>query len=146
MGTVPAWLIWLIVAGVLAIAEVLSLDLILIMTAAAAGLAAGGAALGLPVAGQVAVFAVGALGMLFLVRPAARRSLDRGPHALTGVDRLIGQHAVVVETVDQHNGLVKLHGEHWSARAYDPAQVLEIGRTVNVMEIKGAVALVWGDP
>lgn len=142
----PAWLIWLIVAGVLAIAEVLSLSLILIMMAGAAGVAGVGAALGVPVPGQAVLFAVSALGLLFVVRPAARRSLDRSPGARTGIDRLVGQQAVVLETVDQHRGLVKLHGEHWSARAIDPAQVLEIGRVVNVMEIKGAVAMVWGDP
>jgi membrane protein implicated in regulation of membrane protease activity len=146
MEAVPAWLIWLIVAGVLAIAEVLSLDLILIMTAGAAGVAALAAAFGLPIAGQVIVFAISALGLLFVVRPAARRSLERSPGTQTGIERLVGQHAMVLETVDQHRGLVKLHGEHWSARAYDPAQVLEIGRTVNVIEIKGAVALVWGEP
>jgi membrane protein implicated in regulation of membrane protease activity len=143
---VPAWLIWLIVAGVLAIAEVLSLGLILIMAAGAAGLAAVGAALGLPVAAQVLVFAVGAIGLMFVVRPAARRALDRSPGTTTGIPRLVGQTAMVLEQVDEHQGLVKLHGEQWSARAYDPTQVLEVGRSVNVIEIKGAIALVWGGP
>jgi membrane protein implicated in regulation of membrane protease activity len=101
----------------------------------------------LPIAGQAVVFAVSALGLLLVVRPSARRALDSSsPATMTGIPRLVGQHAVVLETVDQHHGLVKLHGEHWSARAYDPAQVLEVGQTVNVMEIKGAMALVWGEP
>jgi membrane protein implicated in regulation of membrane protease activity len=142
---VPDWLIWLILAGLFAIAEVLSLDLVLIMAAGAAALAAVVAAIGVGLAGQVVVFAISALGLLLVVRPAARRALNTSPRVETGVQRLIGQHAVVLETVDQHRGLVKLHGEQWSARSFDPAQVLEIGRTVNVMEIKGAVALVWGE-
>jgi membrane protein implicated in regulation of membrane protease activity len=50
---------------------------------------------------------------------------------------------VVVRTVDQHGGRVKLAGEEWSAEAYDPTQVLPVGSTVQVMEIRGATAVVW---
>ena len=143
----PWVLIWLIAAGVLAIAEVLSLDLILIMCAGAAGVTAGAAALGASVALQVVVFAVVAVGLLFLVRPVAQRHMLRStPHTATGIEALVGKKAVVLRTVDAHNGLVKLHGEEWSARSFDPHQVFEVGRTVAVMEIKGATALVWGDP
>jgi membrane protein implicated in regulation of membrane protease activity len=144
---VPAWVIWVIVAGVLAIAEVLSLDLILVMCAGAAGVAAVGAGLGAPVAAQMALFAASAFGLLLVVRPAARKHLERStPGTKMGIEGLIGRNAVVLRTVDRDNGLVKLHGEEWTARAYDPTQVLEVGRTVNVMEIKGATALVWGEP
>jgi membrane protein implicated in regulation of membrane protease activity len=40
---------------------------------------------------------------------------------------------------------VKLSGEVWSARAYDETQVLEPGRSVTVMSIAGATAVVWGE-
>jgi membrane protein implicated in regulation of membrane protease activity len=143
---VPTWLIWLIAAGVFAIAEVLSLDLILIMCAGAAVVTAGVAALGAPLTLQAAVFALVAVGLLFVVRPAAQRHMLSTPHTATGVQALVGKQAVVLRTVDAHDGLVKLHGEEWSARSFDPHQVLEAGRTVDVMEIKGATALVWGDP
>jgi membrane protein implicated in regulation of membrane protease activity len=142
----PAWVVWVIVAGALAIAEVLSLDLVLIMCAGAAGVAAIAAALGAPLSVQLIVFAASAFGLLLVVRPAARRHLEGTPQARTGVEGLIGRKAVVLETVDHDHGLVKLHGETWTARPYDPTQVLEVGRTVNVMEIKGATALVWGEP
>jgi membrane protein implicated in regulation of membrane protease activity len=141
-----AWVVWVIVAGVLAIAEVLSTDLVLIMCAGAAAVAAVAAALGAPLGVQLVVFAASAFGLLLMVRPAARRHLEHTPQAITGIDGLIGRKAVVLETVDHDHGLVKLHGETWTARSYDPNQVLEVGRTVNVMEIKGATALVWGEP
>jgi len=143
---VPAWVLWVIAAGVLAIAEMLSLDLVLIMCAGAAGVAAVAAAVGVPLAPQVVLFAASALGLLLVARPAARRHLERGPQVRTGIEGLVGRKAVVLETVDDDHGLVKLHGETWTARAYDPTQVIEVGRTVNVMEIKGATALVWGEP
>jgi membrane protein implicated in regulation of membrane protease activity len=143
---VPAWLIWLIAAGVLAIAEALSVDLVLIMFAAAALLAAGAAALAAPAALQVAVFAAASLALLVVVRPLARRRLELPHHERTGLEALVGRTAVVIHTVDQHGGRVKLAGEEWSAESYDPTQVLEVGRTVRVMEIRGAAAVVWAEP
>jgi membrane protein implicated in regulation of membrane protease activity len=46
--------------------------------------------------------------------------------------------------VDAHGGRVKLGGEIWTARSYDEEQVLEPGQSVDVIEIKGATALVYG--
>jgi membrane protein implicated in regulation of membrane protease activity len=142
---VPAWLIWLLAAGVLAIAEALSLDLVLIMLAVAALAAAGAAALGAGAVLQVAVFAVVSLGLVAVARPLAKRRLTLPPGSgqRTGIEALKGRNAVVVRTVDQHGGRVKLAGEEWSAQAYDPLQVLQIGATVQVMEIRGATAVVW---
>ena len=139
----PAWLIWLVAAGVLAIAEALSLDLVLIMLAGAALATAGVAALGAPVALQVAVFAVVALGMVGVVRPIAKRRLELPSSEKTGIERLQGRNAVVTRTVDAHGGRVRLAGEEWSAESYDPNQVLPVGATVQVMEIRGATAVVW---
>ena len=143
MDFVPAWLIWLIAAGVLAIAEALSLDLVLLMLAGAALATAGAAALGAPVALQVGVFAISALGLVAVVRPLARHRLALPSAERTGIEALKGRQAVVVRTVDQHGGRVKLAGEEWSAEAYDPTQVLQVGTTVQVMEIRGATAVVW---
>ena len=44
----PAWLVWIIAAGVLAIAEAVSLDLVLIMLAVGALATAGAAAISMP--------------------------------------------------------------------------------------------------
>lgn len=139
----PGWLIWMIAAGVLAIAEALSLDLVLIMLAVAALATAGAAALGAPVVLQVGVFAVVSLGLVATVRPLAKRRLTLPSSEKTGIEALKGRNAVVVRTVDQHGGRVRLAGEEWSAQAYDPLQVLPIGATVQVMEIRGATAVVW---
>ena len=142
----PPWLIWLIAAGVLAIAEAVSVNLVLIMFAGAALLAGGAAALGATAALQVAVFVVASLGLLVVVRPLAKRRLELPRHERMGIEALVGRSAVVIHTVDQHGGRVRLAGEEWSAEAFDPTQVLEVGRTVQVMEIRGAAAVVWAEP
>ncbi|HEY3260065.1 MAG TPA: NfeD family protein [Pseudonocardiaceae bacterium] len=140
-----AALIWLIVGVLLIAAEVLTADLTLAMLGVAALAAAATGALGGPVLAQVVVFGVVAIGLVTLARPMLRRRLHAGHQVKTNVAALVGTKAVVVSTVDAHAGQVKLAGEVWSARAYDETQVLEPGRSVTVMDISGATALVWGD-
>ncbi|MDQ3607315.1 MAG: NfeD family protein, partial [Actinomycetota bacterium] len=65
------------------------------------------------------------------------------PSLRTGVDALIGEEATVVQTVDNdaNAGAVRLAGEVWTARAFDE-KLIESGRKVHVVEIRGATALV----
>lgn len=141
------WLIWVIAAAALAIAEALSLNLVLIMCAGGAALAAVVAAFGLGAPIQVLVFAIVSLGLVVLARPIAMRLLQNTAElSRTGVDALVGRTATVISTVDAHQGRVKIGGDEWSAQAYDSSQVLETGHVVRVMEIRGVTALVWAEP
>jgi membrane protein implicated in regulation of membrane protease activity len=138
--------LWLIVGVALIGAEVLSGEFVLVMLGTAALAAAGTAALGAPLVVDVVVFAVLALGLLFVARPALKRRLHTGRELKTNVHALIGKKAVVESTVDAHGGQVRIDGELWSARALDESQVMEAGQTVTVMEISGATAVVWAGP
>jgi len=139
-------LIWVIAAGVLAGAETLSLDLVLIMCAGGAAGGAITAAAGGGAVLQVIVAIVSAALLLGLVRPVAKRHLvGIGTHQ-TGSAALVGKQAVVLSAVDEHDGRVRLNGAEWSARSYDRTQTLAIGQTVRVMEIDGATAVVWQEP
>jgi membrane protein implicated in regulation of membrane protease activity len=143
---VPAWLIWLIAAGVLAGAETLSMDFVLVMCAGGAAAGSLAAAVGAPPAIQVLVAALVALGLLSFVRPVARRHLAGEGAQLMGTEALIGKQAIVLSEVDAQNGLVRLNGQPWTARAYDTTQTMVAGSTVRVMEISGATAVVWQEP
>jgi membrane protein implicated in regulation of membrane protease activity len=133
----------LIVAGVLAGAETLSLDLVLIMCAGGATAGALTAGLGGPPALQVLVAVIVAVALIAFVRPVARRHLlGVGTHP-TGTAALIGRSAVVLSKVDNASGLIRLNGQEWTARAYDATQTVPAGETVQVVEISGATALVW---
>ncbi|MGI9093513.1 MAG: NfeD family protein [Mycobacteriales bacterium] len=142
-----AWLLWLIAAGVLAIAEALApLEFVLTMFAGGALAAGIAGAVGAALVIQVVVFAVASIALLALVRPALRRHmLAAAPHTKTGIEGLIGKEAVVLEPVDGRSGRVKIGGDTWSATSYDGATTLDVGSTVKVMEINGATAVVWGD-
>jgi membrane protein implicated in regulation of membrane protease activity len=137
------WIAWIGLAVLLGIVEVTTLDLVFAMlaTGAVAGALTGLATDNLLL--QVLVALVVSVAMLAVVRPLALRHL-RTPHAIrTGTAALVGQRGVVLETVDGEGGRVKLKGEVWSARSYDPHHTIEAGRHVEVMQIDGATAIVY---
>lgn len=137
-----AWVGWLITALVLGGVEIATLDLIFLMLAAGA-LAGGGAALlGAGLLLQVLVAAASAVAMLVVVRPIALSHLRVPLESRTGVAALVGRQAVVVDEVSARAGTVKLAGEVWTARSYDPSAVIAAGRTVDVVSIDGATAIV----
>jgi membrane protein implicated in regulation of membrane protease activity len=138
----PDWLIWLLVAGVLAAAEAASLTFVLLMFAGGAAAAAITAAAGGPVLLQCIVAIVATLALLGGVRPIARKHLTAGAGTTTGSDALVGQEAIVLSQVDAHDGRVRLNGGEWSARSYDERQILPAGTVVRVMKITGATAVV----
>src|SRR5688572_26750649 len=134
------WVAWLGLAVVLGIVEVTSLDLVFAMLAAGAIAAAGTALVTDNLVIQVLVAMVVSVAGLAVVRPVALRHLHT-PHAIqTGTAALVG----VLEPVGRDDGRVKVKGEVWSARTYDPhASVIEAGRSVQIVEIDGATALVY---
>ncbi len=137
------WMVWLIAAVVLGVAEYFTLTLAFGLLAAAALAAAVVAGLGGPLLVQVLAFAVtGAVGLL-VVRPIARRQMTHPSPVREGSYALVGKKALVIEEVTATRGLVKLSGEVWSARALDDDHVIPAGSLVDVMEIEGATAIVY---
>jgi membrane protein implicated in regulation of membrane protease activity len=139
-----AWVIWLIVAIVFAVAEVINLSFYLFpfaigaAGAALVGVAGGGIAI------ELITFAV-LTGVSFtVVRPIARRHINMPPQIRTGTAALIGRTGIVTERIvnDEGVGRVRIDGEVWTARAYDEDKIIEPGVRVHIMEIKGATALV----
>jgi len=140
---VTPWLAWLIAAAALGAAEYFTLTLAFGLLAAAALVAAVVAGIGGGLLAQVLGFAItGAVGLL-IVRPIARRQMTHPPLVREGSYALVGKKAVVIEEVTGTQGLIKLSGEVWSARALDENHVISAGTLVDVMEIEGATAIVY---
>jgi membrane protein implicated in regulation of membrane protease activity len=135
--------LWLIAAVVLAVAEVLNLSFFLFPFAigAAGAAVAELAGAGTPVA--VVVFALLTAVSFGIVRPIAKRHVRTPPAIRTGTAALIGKPAVVLERIanDDASGTVRIEGEVWTARSYDD-RTIEPGTRVEVIEIRGATALV----
>jgi membrane protein implicated in regulation of membrane protease activity len=138
----PAWVVWAIVAAVLAAGEAATASLVLGPIALAAAIAAIVAAAGAGVAVQLVAFAAASAAALLVLRPIARRHLHTPAQIRTGTAALVGSRATVIERVDGHGGRVKIGGEIWSARTFDEDQVIEAGTRVEVLKIEGATALV----
>jgi len=138
-----AWIVWLIVAAVLGVAELVTTTFALGIIAVAAVVAAGIGALGLALPFQLLAFVAASGAGLGFVLPVARRHVSQPPLLRTGSAALVGRPAQVLEEVTTHGGRVRIGGEEWSARSYDETLVIPPGSTVDVMQIQGATALVY---
>jgi membrane protein implicated in regulation of membrane protease activity len=138
------WLLWIGVALILAAAEMASMAFVCIMLAGGAVIASIAAAVGLPFALQVVAFAVVSLLLLVLVRKAALARFLPAKASRVGVAGDIGRIGVVVETVTEHGGRIKLPGDAvWSARLASTQEAPSPpGEAVQVIRIEGATAIV----
>ncbi len=137
------WAAWLVLAVGLGVAELVSLDLILLMMAVGALVGALVALVGAPLILQVLLAAGASAAMLLLVRPSLVARLHNGPDLVSGHNRLVGQQGLVTEELSALNpGRVKIGGEIWSACPYDEGLTIPPGATVEVFAIRGATAYV----
>jgi membrane protein implicated in regulation of membrane protease activity len=139
-----AWIIWLVAACVLGVGEMhqggfylapfaLGALVATIVSLSGVGFALSGVGF---IAGSALVFA--------MLRPLARAHRRMPPQIRTGAAALVGKSAIVLERIANQEGVgcVKIDGEVWTARSYDEAEVIDAGERVEVVEIRGATALV----
>lgn len=140
------WAIFIVLAVIFAVGEIATTSFFLAPFAISAALAAVADAAGAGVVASWAIFVVGGALLLTFVRPVARRHLYTPPQIRTGTAALQGAPGVVLERIvnDQGVGTVRINGEVWTARSYDE-QPIEAGAKVQVVEIRGATALVTDD-
>lgn len=137
------WVLWVALALVLGVVEVVAVEFVFLMFALGALAAAVVSALGAPLWAQVLAFSAVSGILLAAVRPWALRAFHRSvPETATNIAAHVGRSAVVVLDVTAHAGRVKLAGEVWTARAARPEDVIPAGSTVRVVRIEGATAVV----
>ena len=136
-----AWIVWLVVAAVLGVAELMTTTFALGIIAIGALVAAGVGAMHLAIPLQLLAFVVASAAGLGFVLPIARRHVKQPPLLKTGPAALVGRSARVLEEVTEHGGRVRIGGEIWSARSYDESLIIPVGRVVDIMQIEGATAL-----
>lgn len=141
--TTYLWILWLALAVLFVIIELITLEFTFLMLAA--GTLLGGLGtnlLGGPWWLQVGLAAVFSALLLFTIRPLLLRALKRSsPVTLTNVDALVGMPARVVAPFLDGAGSVKLdNGETWTARL-GPALTdadLTVGASAVVLAVRGA--------
>ena len=137
------WLIWLILAVVLGVAEILTLTAALGMLGAAALITSVAAAVGFrsrfsswssrwpPPSGSCS----SALSSAATSQRPSVHVFGPAAHA--------GKTAQVVREIRRESGRVRIDGEEWTARTYDEALVIPVGAIVDVLGDQGVIALVY---
>jgi membrane protein implicated in regulation of membrane protease activity len=136
------WVLWISLAAVLGLAELLTLDFTLLMLAAGA-LAGGVTAAFFPglLWAQIAAAVVVAVAMLALLRPTLLEKVRAQPGYRSSVDKMVGSPGVALTEITSGSGEVKVAGEVWSAHSLEGT--ISAGTEIEVYRIDGAIAVVY---
>ena len=136
-----AYYIWLIVAIILVIVEILTAGFGVICFAIGAAFSALVSALGGSFTWQVVVFVVVSLLAFIFLRPVVIRFLDKkSKDVKTNADALVGRKGVVSECIDaeNHTGRVAIDGDDWKAVSED-GSVIEKGADVEIIKLDSII-------
>ena len=138
------WIIWLLAAFLLGVGEMHQGGFYLAPFALGAALATVVSVLGVGALLSAIVFVLSSAIVFGALRPVAERHRRLPPPIRTGAAALVGKPAIVLERIANGEGVgcVKIDGEVWTARSYDEDEVIDAGERVEVVEIRGATALV----
>ncbi len=134
---------WLVLFAIFLIAEILTLGLTTIWFAGGALVAFVLALLDVGVPIQILAFLIVSIVLLFLTRPIAVKFFNQ-KREKTNVDSLIGQKAIVIETIDVLHGVgrVEINGMEWSAKTEESGHIIEAGEIVIIQAIQGVKLIV----
>lgn len=134
---------WLIASAVFLLIEILTLGLTSIWFAGGAIVAAIAALAGGTFWMQILLFIVVTCLLFALTRPIAQKYLNNKVQK-TNTDALIGQKAIVKETINnmESKGRVQLNGQDWTARSLEAGEIIPAGSEVTVRRIQGVKLIV----
>jgi len=137
------WLAWVGLALALGAIEAATVDFVFLMLAGGSLAGAVAAAVGFEFPVQVVAAVIVAASLLLTVRPVVQRHfmVPEGNGGIGAVAQ-VGRSALVLQTVTEHDGRVKLGGETWSARTAPDTPACLPGQQVRVVAIEGATAIV----
>ena len=137
------WLVWLVIAGVLFVGEILTAGFLLLWFAIAAVVAMLVSFLTTNLFIQILVFVVISILLLIFTRPLLSK-YTKSDNTVTNSNAIIGKTALVTEEISLLNstGQINVDGEIWSATCEDSSSVIPMGTKVKVLEIKGVKAIV----
>ena len=136
-------LLWLAVLAVLLVIEAITVGLTTIWFAGGALIAAVLSWAGAGIAVQWMAFLIISLVLLIFTRPLAVRYMNRGV-ARTNVDSLIGEKAVVIQTIDNlaQTGLVRINDIEWMARTVSDEEKIPENSVVVIEAVQGVKLIV----
>ena len=134
---------WLILFVILLVIEILTMGLTTVWFAGGALVAFILAFVGFGLPVQIIVFLLVSIALLVLTRPIAMKFFNQ-ERQKTNAESLIGQRAVVLETIDTLHGTgrAEVNGMEWSAKTDDAEETIEVGEVVVIEGIQGVKLIV----
>ncbi|MDY7230954.1 NfeD family protein [Hyalangium rubrum] len=135
--TPTAWQLWIVAALVLGALEIKLSGFVTLWFAVGALASALAAAVGVGIDGQLLLFTLVSAALFAASRTIFKRAFMRSASPMkTGVEAMVGQEAVVTESLaEPHGGTVRINGELWMARSLS-GPVAE-GERVTVEQVDG---------
>ena len=136
------WQIWLVIAGVCLVIEIMTAGFLVFWLAIGALISMIVSLFTDSILIQTAVFVISSAILIFATKPFVKK-FAKTKNVKTNAFSIIGQNGIVTKEIDTINakGQVKIDGETWSAVGKDDMDIPK-GTEVEVLEIKGVKAVV----
>ncbi len=137
------WYIWLILAGIFAVAEIATPGFLVIWLSC-------GSLCGMitsfftdNIIVQTAVFVVSSTIFIFLTRPLAKKLSKKDKDVVTNAFSIVGKKALVTQEINSTlgTGQIKVSGENWSAKC-ENEEIIPKDTEVFILAIDGVKAVV----
>ena len=137
-----ATIFWLMIFVVLLVVEIVTLGLTTVWFALGAIAAFLAAYVGVSVLVQIIVFLIVSVVLLIVTRPIVMKHFNQ-KRERTNAESLIGQKAIVIETIDSIHGAgrVEVNGMEWAAKT-DESGLIEKDTIVSIKGIQGVKLIV----
>ena len=136
------WYIWLILAGIFLIFEIITTGFLVFWLSIGALLTMLVSFFTDNIAIQTTIFVLSSTILIFATKPFIKK-FARTKNVKTNAFSLVGQNGIVIKDIDSINskGQIKVDGEVWSAVGKNDINI-EKGTEIEVLEIKGVKAIV----
>lgn len=138
------WQIWLIIAGICLIAEIMTVGFLIFWFAIGALFAALTSIFTDSIIIQTSIFLASSTILIFATKPFVKKFVNNKNSIKTNVYSIVGKKAIVTEDINslESKGQIKVDGEVWSAVSNQEDVNIEKGSEVEILEIKGVKAVV----
>lgn len=138
------WLVWVVIAGLMFIGEIVTVTFLLFWIGIAALGAMVLALLGLNIYVQFISFAVLATLLIVYTKPLLDKYLKNNNTIKTNASSIEGKKGLVMIEIDniKGSGQVKVGGELWSASCELPTEIIPVGAEIDVVRLEGVRVIV----
>ena len=138
------WQIWLIIAGLFFVGEMLTVGFLIFWLGIGALIAMIVSLFTSNIIIQTTVFVISSAVLILVTKPFVKKFVDVKP-TNTNAFSIIGKNALVIKEINSihSTGQIKINGEIWSAESENGETIPE-GSEVEILNIKGVKAIVKG--